>query len=278
MPSPLPGMDPFLEGEEWEDFHARFNPALADFLSARVDPGYLVRVERRVYVEHVDRDEAQWRVADVGVLRSETDDSPGPGEGASAVATLAPVPGVLPMPEERRETYLVIREQQSREVITVIETLSPANKRPGGDGRREYLRKREEVLRSDTHLVELDLLRGGQRLPMLRPLPAGDYYAIVSRGYRRPRADIYAWTLRHPLPVIPAPLAVGLTQEEVAQSLGIKQPTLSRLESQEDMQVSTLRRLTLPVLRGKRGVSCTTAFQGRRNVRSATASEGHRTA
>jgi len=94
-------------------------------------------------------------------------------------------------------------------VVTVIETLSPGNKRTGGDGRREYLRKREEVLGSDTHLVELDLLRGGQRLPMLVPLPAGDYYAIVSRGYRRPRAEVYAWTLRDPLPVIPVPLAKG---------------------------------------------------------------------
>jgi hypothetical protein len=143
------------------------------------------------------------------VLRAETDGTPRTGEAASAAATLAPVPGVVPMPEERRETYLVIRERESRQVVTVIETLSPANKRSGGDGRREYLRKREEVLSSDTHLVELDLLRGGQRLPMLKPLPTGDYYAIVSRGYRRPRAEVYARTLRDPLPVIPVPLAKG---------------------------------------------------------------------
>jgi DNA-binding XRE family transcriptional regulator len=37
--------------------------------------------------------------------------------------------------------------------------------------------------------------------------------------------------------------AAGLTQEEVASRLGIKQPTLSRIESQGDMQLSTLQRL-----------------------------------
>src|SRR3954466_7225645 len=36
---------------------------------------------------------------------------------------------------------------------------------------------------------------------------------------------------------------VGLTQEDLAAQLGIKQPTLSKLESQDDIQVSTLQRL-----------------------------------
>ena len=77
----------------------------------------------------------------------------------------------------------------------------------GGDGRREYLEKRQAVLRSGTQLVELDLLRGGERLPTVEPLPAGDYYAFVSRVPHRPRVAAYAWTLRDPLPTIPVPLA-----------------------------------------------------------------------
>jgi hypothetical protein len=93
------------------------------------------------------------------------------------------------------------------EVVTVIEVLSPANKRPGSDGRRQYLEKREEVLLSPASLIELDLLRGGERLPMAAPLPAGDYYAIIARGWRPRRADVYAWSLRQPLPTIPVPLA-----------------------------------------------------------------------
>lgn len=170
MPSQFPGVDPFIEGQEWEDFHGRFNNRISDALVPRVRPRYIVRIERRVYVEH-----------DVECL--------------------------LAMPEEMGETYLTIRERETLQVVTVIEVLSPGNKRPGSDGRREYLAKRDEVLQSSAHLVELDLLRGGQRMPMLDPLPPGDFYAIVSRARRRPRAAVYAWTLRQPLPPIAIPLA-----------------------------------------------------------------------
>ena len=166
MPSPFPGMDPFLEGQEWEDFHTTLNTVIREQLIGPLEPCYIVRVERRVYVE-------------------------GPGEEY-----------------EQRETYLVIRERKNMEDVTVIETLSPANKR-NGDGRREYLEKRDEVISSKAHLVELDLLRGGERMPMPTPLPPGDYYAVISRRYRRPRAEVYAWTLRDALPTIPIPLRKG---------------------------------------------------------------------
>jgi hypothetical protein len=66
--------------------------------------------------------------------------------------------------------------------------------------------KRDAILESRTHRVELDLLRGGARLPLAGPVPAGDHFAIVSREQRRPRVDVYAWTLRQPLPTIPIPL------------------------------------------------------------------------
>ncbi len=126
-----------------------------------------------------------------------------------AESEIAPVECVLPMPEERREAYLVIRSRESHEVVTILEILSPANKRPHSDGHREYLAKRESVLQSQTHLIELDLLRGGQRLPTVGPLPEGDYFAVVSRAQRRPRAEVYAWPLRHTLPSIPVPLTSG---------------------------------------------------------------------
>src|SRR5688500_10610589 len=116
-----------------------------------------------------------------------------------------PVECRLPMPQERRETFLVIRERETMEIVTVIETLSPANKRASSDGREQYLAKREEILRSRTNLVEIDLLRGGKRLPA-QGMPTGDYYALVSRGHKRPRTDVYAWSIRQPLPEIPIPL------------------------------------------------------------------------
>ncbi len=87
-----------------------------------------------------------------------------------------------------------------------MELLSPTNKSPGEDGLDAYLDKRAEFLASRCHLVEFDLLRGGQRLPMAGPLPRGDYYVYVGRVGQRPRCQIMTWSLRSPLPVVPIPL------------------------------------------------------------------------
>jgi hypothetical protein len=198
-------MDPFLEDQEWEDFHATFNTVMRETLAPNVEPRYFVRVERRVYVEHCLGNEDQVRWADVSVLWSAESEAAVAVASSTSGTSLAPVECLLPMPQERRESYLVIREQPSLEIVTVIETLSPANKRASSDGRQQLLAKREEILQSRTNLVELDLLRGGRRLPMMG-MPAGDYFAIVSRGYRRPRAEVFHWTLRDPLPTIRIPL------------------------------------------------------------------------
>lgn len=207
MPSVFPGMDPFLEGPEWEGFHLLLIGELWNFLTPRVRPRYLVRAERRVYLEHQpDREHERMR-PDVAVLApdgtelAEAAVAPSPGGG------LSPALLTLPVLEERREGFLVVRLRETLDLVTVIELLSPTNKRLGSDGRREYLGKRETVLRSGTHLVELDLLRGGERLPTVEPLPPADYYAFVSRGNRRPRAEVYFWALRDSLPTVPVPLA-----------------------------------------------------------------------
>jgi hypothetical protein len=196
-------MDPFLEDQEWEDFHATFNTVLREILAPAVEPRYIVRVERRVYVEHGLGDEDQVRWADVSVLWPGKQAPAAVAPAAGSVAT--PVECLLPSPQERRESYLVIRELPALEIVTVIETLSPANKRASSDGRDQYLAKREEILQSRTNLVELDLLRGGKRLPVVG-MPPGDYFAIVSRGHRRPKAHVFPWTLRQPLPAITIPL------------------------------------------------------------------------
>lgn len=201
-------MDPFIEDQEWEDFHPTFNTVVREALAPGIEPRYIVRVERRVYVEHGLGDEDQIRWADVSVLWSGTEAPVALATPAQAGTSLAPVECLLPMPQERHETYLVIREQKTMEIVTVIETLSPTNKRSSTDGREQYLAKREEILQSRTNLVELDLLRGGRRLPVVG-MPPGDYYAIICRGYRRPRADVYHWTLRDALLKIPIPLKKG---------------------------------------------------------------------
>lgn len=205
MPSPFPGMDPYIELQEWEDFHSTFNTVLREHLAPEVEPRYVVRVERRVYVEGHFSDGDQWRSADAAILWS-GDDNSSPSAASAGTAVMAvPLEGMIPMPQERRETYLVIRERETMEVVTIIETLSPANKRSSSDGRQQYLEKRGEILGSPSNLVELDLLRGGTRLPVVG-LPATDYCALVSRARRRPKVSIYPWTIRQPLQPIQIPL------------------------------------------------------------------------
>jgi len=201
-------MDPFLENQEWEDFHTRLMTAISDRLSPGLEPDYLVRVERRVYVEQASEDPGSVRRADVAILSMDS----GPALGRTSFETSGTAVAVeceVPMPVERSETYLFVRHRVSMEVVTVIELLSPANKRRNGTGRHEYLAKRTEFLSRSSHLVELDLLRGGDRLPLIGPVPAADYFAIVSRANRRPRCEVYAWTIRDPLPTIPIPLKRG---------------------------------------------------------------------
>jgi len=127
----------------------------------------------------------------------------------AAAVGLEPVLLTAPIPEERRGAFFTVREREAREVVTTIEVLSPVNNRSASRGRRKYLRKREAVLQSASDLIELDLLRGGRRLPMREPLPPGDYYAFVSREWQRPQVEVYAWPLSHALPSVPVPLTGG---------------------------------------------------------------------
>ncbi len=206
MPSPFPGMDPYIEGKSWANFHFRLIGSVADSIMPEIRPKYVVIAEERVYLEHEvegrDHIRPDLTIVDDGSLPY--------GSSRSATAAVArPVAITLPIPEEMREHYLTIRNRETQDVVTIIEVLSPANKRPGSDGKSEYLRKREEVLRSRTHLVEIDLLRGGDRLPVRGSQPECDYIALVSRERKRPRAEAYPIFLRQQLPITPIPLAEG---------------------------------------------------------------------
>jgi hypothetical protein len=200
-------MDPFIEMQEWSDFHARYMTVLSELLTPKVRPRYVVRVERRVYLEQ-PFDEPSQAIPDVAVLerRGIPESSPGTALLDETASTIAAVECLLPEAEEHREYYLVLRDRETLRIVTLIELLSPTNKRARSEGREQYLDKRQEILQSRTNLVELDLLRGGLRLPMQTELPQGDYYAVVRRGWRRRRAAVYAWTLRQRMPPIPIPL------------------------------------------------------------------------
>ena len=202
MPSPFPGMNPYLEQEDaWRDFHERFLPHAAEALSPQVSPAYVVKLEQNLYIH--ERAAGERHLLGYGDVTVSQGRAAGPTHGATGVVT-APSRILLPRVDVESESYLEIRDSKTRRLVAVIELLSPTNKRPGDD-RQRYAAKRAGLLRSDAHFVELDLLRGWPRMPFDEP-PGGDYCVLVSRVEDRPRADFWPIGLREQLPVIAIPL------------------------------------------------------------------------
>jgi Protein of unknown function (DUF4058) len=202
MPSPFPGMDPYLEhAAHWQDFHTEFLATVRRALTPLVGPKYFVQLEEHVYIHDLpSASRTSVGRADVSVARSRTSDG-----GSTAMGVLeAPVEVDLPEQDEERIRFLEIRDRRGRELVAVIELLSPSNKRLGED-RELYLAKRREMLRTPAHLVEIDLLRGWAPMPV-RNRPVCDYSVMVSRAERRPKAGFWSINLRERLPVIPVPL------------------------------------------------------------------------
>jgi len=203
MPSPFPGMNPYLEQEEvWHDFHQSFVPALREVLAEQVRPRYLVKLEEQLFIHELPADERRFLGrADVSLTAVEK----AGGEIGLAEPAAAPSYGrLVEAVDIERSAYIEIRQRQGLELVTVIEVLSPSNKQAGGD-RDQYLAKRRQLLSSATHLVEIDLLRGGARMP-LDGLPDCDYCVTVSRAEERPRVGIWPIGLPERLPNIPIPL------------------------------------------------------------------------
>ena len=161
MPSPFPGMDPFIESQRWRDFHTRFITVLGELLTPLLRPQYVVDVEEYVYLAR--EGEPPDRVLDPYLSIRETE-LVGAGSLGRAQSTLGRhVTYTLPMTRRVPQAHLAIR-YGDHEIVTVIELLSPTNK-SAGDGRTEYLVKRTNIFHTPASLVELDLLRGGLRLP-----------------------------------------------------------------------------------------------------------------
>ncbi len=212
MPSPFPGMDPYLEQSIfWSSFHFRLIGAIAAALEPQLSLQYYVEVETRTYQSDDDEEEILIGIPDAAVFSSQsssiTPEQSLPIE--SSVATQSrPERVSLPMSIPVNERYLEVREAKTDAVITVIEVLSPKNKRTG-DGRTAYEKKRRLILESATHLVEIDLLRGGKAMPILGARSQSAYRILVSRSDQRPSADLYGTDLQQSLPTVPIPLKVG---------------------------------------------------------------------
>jgi hypothetical protein len=203
MPSPFPGMDPYLERPGlWPDVHLTLIIAMRAELNATLPPRYAASADAYVWIHEPD---AAARIAyrpDVFV----TDDNPQPPRGERTATIEAPASGVLPAYRKEGDKYLKIVDTDTNIVVTVIELLSPANKRLGPD-RDAYLTKRLDYLGNGVNVVEIDLLRGGERTPVddLTQAPT-DYCVMVCRAEDLPRVDVWPFGLREPMPNIPIPL------------------------------------------------------------------------
>ncbi|MCP2731940.1 DUF4058 family protein [Limnofasciculus baicalensis] len=206
MPSPFPGVDPYLESPEFfPELHHRLITAIADAIAPAIRPKYRVAIEKRTYFSKPE-ESLTVAIPDVAVYSKTSVANPA-SSTATLLKSIQPLTVILPMEEETREGYLEIREVETGDVITAIEILSPKNKRTG-KGREAYERKRNKVLLSATHLIEIDLLRRGKPMPIGGTI-RGDYRILVSREERRPRADLYPFTLREEIPSFPLPLKSG---------------------------------------------------------------------
>lgn len=205
MPSPFPGMDPYLEGSTWMNCHGQLCSEIARQLGPKLRPRYLARLTERFFTDIAIAPETPRERAypDVGVVEARPAAN---GNGGLGVITV-PVRVATEMPASILHFSVEIRDRLERRLVTAIEVLSPTNKR--GDGREEYLAKRYRVLQSTAHLIEIDLLRAGQRLPMRATLPPAPYYAYVGRSEIRPKTDVWPIPLDQPLPRLPVPLLAG---------------------------------------------------------------------
>jgi hypothetical protein len=205
MPSPFPGMDPYLEGSRWSGVHSQLCAEIARQLAPRLRPKYVALTNERFVVDTPEDVAIAPRSVypDTGV----TEASPGVVPEHPVGVMEAPLRLATVMPERVPHVSVEIRDSAERRLVTAIEVLSPVNKR--GRGRAEYLRKRRAVMLSDAHLIEIDLLRQGRRVPMRQALPSAPYFALVGRAERRPILDVWPIAMDQPLPTIPVPLLPG---------------------------------------------------------------------
>ena len=208
MPSPFPGMNPYLEQPDaWSDFHDRLLTTAAALLEPQLGDGYFVKVNQNIYASDPEDSEREVQLIGRGDVFVSEASPAGIASGATSAVTPPSARAAFAETLSEEEVFLEILDTKRRQVVTTIELLSPANKRPGPK-RDQYLSKRRRIQASSSHFIELDLLRGHPRMP-LRGLPVCSYYAMLARAERRPEVELWPLGLRDVLPVIPVPLLPG---------------------------------------------------------------------
>jgi hypothetical protein len=202
MPSPFPGMDPYLESPSfWGELHSSLIAALYLDLNARLPERYYAAMDVYVWIDAPDG-RSRHVAPDVPVVDSES----GGGTATLTQAVVAPATVRLPVTRPAGQRRLRVWDREENRVVTAVEILSPANKTDGPD-RNAYLAKRNGYLVAGVNLVEIDLRRLGLRPPLGDPPPAPSaYYALVCRSVQPEAAGFWGISLRDPLPEVPLPL------------------------------------------------------------------------
>jgi hypothetical protein len=198
-------MDPYLEGSEWTSVHTSLAVKIAEQLAPHLLLRYMARTEKRYITTSLASGNDVDIYPDAAVAKVARPRTASPTSPVTIAAAPTTIPTVVPT--RVPQVSVVIRDIAGRQLVTAIEILSPTNKQR--DGRAEYLERRERLLISGAHLVEIDLLRRGQRVSMRRHLPSVPYFVFVGRANRRPLTEVWPITLRQPLPTVPIPLLPG---------------------------------------------------------------------
>jgi len=200
-------MDPYLEGDLWQEFHETLASEIRAQLLPKLAPKYVALLAKRYVINHVSSEgigieQAKVIYPDVHIAKPNAVREAGVAYGDTTLDPTAEL--ISPFDEQVPIPSIEIRDVANRSLVTVIEILSPVNKR--GLGAREYNLRRSEMLKTRTHLLEIDLLRAGERIDLIGKLPPGDYYAFLSRWQRHPITSVYAMSLRQRLRAVPVPL------------------------------------------------------------------------
>jgi len=215
MPSPFPGMDPWLERPGlWPDVHDSLILALRKNLTPLLRPRYYVAVRQRTVMAVLPA-ESEPMFPDLAVIENLESYRSLPKSWAADFAE--PVVVDLPSPALIQEDYLEVVDASDNRVVTMVEILSPSNKSAGKD-RKKYETKRRRVFESEANWVEIDLLREGEPMPfaMLKTNGVEHHYRIlIKRGDHTGRVWVYPFNCRQPIPIFPLPLRAGDTEPPV---------------------------------------------------------------
>ncbi len=206
----FPGMDPWLEHPDlWSDVHTSLITAIRDALSPLVLPRDFVGVDSRTTVLTGMDVERVYRPNVLVHAVEPPANFEGKNVAAAAHASVRTIEVIVPVQEDEiEETFLTIKELPGRKLVTVIEVLSPTNKK-AKQARAEYLEKRHNLIRSGVHFVEIDLLRSGEPMPVINSAPPSDYRILICRRGRAKRAVLHAFSWTVPIPEISIPLLPG---------------------------------------------------------------------